>query len=100
MSRSRKTQRQEVSCAPSHPMKTTMESTATMAPPATIVPEMTAAVMMMVMLARSLQSSATSSQAPTGGRLASMYQADRLALGAIGPSLVITFLFFMNEISF
>jgi hypothetical protein len=80
------------------------ESTVTMAPPATIVPEtmaaMTAAVITMVMSAWSLQSSAASSQAPTGGRLASMYQADRLALGAIDPSLVMTFLFFMNEISF
>jgi hypothetical protein len=84
---------------------TTMtESTAMMAPPATIVPEMTAAtvaaVMTMVMLMWSLQSSVVSSQAPTSGRLASMYQADRLALGAINPSLVMTFLFFMNEISF
>jgi hypothetical protein len=69
----------------------TMESTATMAPPATTVPETTvataAAVMMMVMSARFLQSCAASSQAPTGGRLALMYQADRLALGAIGPPL-------------
>jgi hypothetical protein len=82
----------------------TTESMATMAPPAMIVLEMTtpttAAVMTMVMLARSLQSSAASSQAPTGGRLALMYQADRLALGAIDPSLVMTFLFFTNEISF
>jgi hypothetical protein len=54
----------------------------------------------MVMSARFLQSSTASSQAPTGGRLASMYQADRLALGAIGPSLVMTPSFFMNEISF
>jgi hypothetical protein len=82
----------------------TMESTMTMAPPATIVPEMmavtAAVVMMMVMSAWFLQSSAASSQAPTGGRLASMYQADRLALGAIGPSLVMAPSFFMNEISF
>jgi hypothetical protein len=111
MSRPRKTQRQEVSCAPSRPMKMMMETTAgtlmtesttTMAPPAMIVPEMTAAtaiaVMTMVMSTLSLQSSATSSQAPTSGRLASMYQADRLALGVIGPSHVMTF--FMNEISF
>jgi hypothetical protein len=48
--------------------------------------------------ARFLQSTAASSQAPTGGRLASMYQANRLALWAIGPSFVMTF--FMNEISF
>jgi hypothetical protein len=81
-------------------MKTTMGmmvSTVTMAPPATIVPEMMAAttivVMTMVMSAWSLQSSTTSSQAPTGGWLALMYQADRLALGAIGPSLVMTFPF-------
>jgi hypothetical protein len=70
----------------------TTESTAMMAPPVTIVPETmvatTTAVMTMVMLARFLQSSAASSQVPTGVRLASMYQADRLALGAIGPSLV------------
>jgi hypothetical protein len=103
MSRLRKTRRQEVSCAPAHPMKMTMEtiagtpmmeSTTTMAPLAMIVSEttaaMTAAVMVMVMSARFLQSSASSSQAPTGGRLASMYQADRLALGVIGPSLVMT----------
>jgi hypothetical protein len=103
MSRLRKTRRQEVSCALSHPMKTTvgtltMESTMMMAPPAMIVSEMTAAtaiaVMTMVMSVQFLQSSAASSQAPTGGRLASMYQADRLALGAIGPSLVMTFPFF------
>jgi hypothetical protein len=36
------------------------------------------------------QLSATSSQAPTGGRLVSMYQADRLALGAIDSSFVMT----------
>jgi hypothetical protein len=112
-SRPRKTRRHEVSCTPSRLMKTTMEmtagtpmteSTVMMAPPATIVPEMmaamTASVITMVMSAWSLQSSVASSQAPTGGRLASMYQADRLALGAIDPSLVMTFLFFMNEISF
>jgi hypothetical protein len=111
-SRPRKTRWQEVSCAPGHPMKMLMEttagtltteSTATMAPPATLVPKMTAAtiaaVMMMAMSVRFFQSSAASSQAPTGGRLASMYQADRLALGAIGPSLVMTPSFFMNEIS-
>jgi hypothetical protein len=55
---------------------------------------MAAAVMTMVMSVWSLQSSAASSQTPTGGRLASMYQTDRLALGAIGPSFVMTFLFF------
>jgi hypothetical protein len=71
-----------------------MESTAMMGPPAMILSETmaatVAAVMMMVVSARFLQSSATSYQAPTGGRLASMYQADRLALGAIGSSLVMT----------
>jgi hypothetical protein len=56
--------------------------------------------MVMVMSAWFHQSSTASSQAPTGGRLASMYQADRLALGAIDPSLVMTPSFFMNEISF
>jgi hypothetical protein len=98
MSQPRKTRRQEVSCTPGCPMKMTMEtmagtptteSTATMAPPAMIVLEtttaMAVAMMMMVMSARFLQSSVASSQAPTGGRLASMYQADRLALGAIDP---------------
>jgi hypothetical protein len=103
MSRPRKTRWQEVSYAPGHPMKMmmgmmagtpTMESTATMTPPAMIVPETmaatAAAVMMMVMSAWFLQSSATRSQAPTGGRLASMYQANRLALRVIGPSLVMT----------
>jgi hypothetical protein len=108
MSQPRKTQWQEVSCVPGRPMKTTagtpmMESTAMMAPPAMIVQEtmttMAAAVMTMVMSARFLQLSTASSPAPTGGRLASMYQADRLALRAIGPSLVMT-PFFMNEISF
>jgi hypothetical protein len=86
MSRLRKTRRQEASCALGHPMKTTMkmmESTVMMASPATMVPEtaaaLVAAVMMMVMSARFPQSSAASSQAPTGGRLVSMYQADRLA---------------------
>jgi hypothetical protein len=107
-SQPRKTQWQEVSCAPGRPMKTTagtpmMESTAMMAPPAMIVQEttttMAAAVMTMVMSARFLQLSTTCSPAPTGGRLALMYQADRLALRAIGPSLVMT-PFFMNEISF
>jgi hypothetical protein len=82
----------------------TTESTVMMAPPATIVSEttaaMAAALMTMVMLAWFLQSSVASSQAPTGGRLASMYEADRLDLGAIGPSLVMTPSFFMNEISF
>jgi hypothetical protein len=81
----------------------TTESMAMMAPPAMIVPKMmavtAAAVMTMVILAQFLQSSAASSQAPTGGRLASMYQVDRLALGVIGPSLVMTPSFFMNEIS-
>jgi hypothetical protein len=43
------------------------------------------------------QSSATSSQAPTGGRLVSMYKADRLALGAIDSSFVMTS--FMNKMS-
>jgi hypothetical protein len=104
MGRPRKTRRQEVSYAPGHPFKTTMESTVMMAPPAMIVPEKTAttaaAVMMMVMSAWLLQSRTACSQAPTGGRLASMYQADRLALWAIGPSLVMTPSFFMNEISF
>jgi hypothetical protein len=70
----------------------TMESMATMAPPAMIVLEMTAATvavaMMMVMSARFLQSSVASSQAPTGGRLASMYQGNRLALGEISSSFV------------
>jgi hypothetical protein len=84
-------------------MKTTVgtpttESTTTMAPLATIVLETiavkAAAVMTIVMLVRFLQSSTTSSQAPTGGRLASMYQANRLALGAISPSLVMTPSFF------
>jgi hypothetical protein len=88
---------------PGRPMKTTMEtmvgtstteSMAMMAPPATIVSETTAAtaaaVTMMVMSVWFLQSSTASSQAPTDGMLASMYQADRLALGAIGPSLVMT----------
>jgi hypothetical protein len=78
--------------------------TTMMAPPAMIVPEttavMVAVVMKMVMSVRSLQSSAASSQTPTGGRLASMYEVDRLPLGAISPSLVMTFLFSMNEISF
>jgi hypothetical protein len=90
-----------------HPMKTMMEmtagtptteSTTIMALPVTIVLETTAAtsaaVKTMVTSARFLQSSATSSQAPTGGRLVSMYQADRLALGAIVPSLVMTPSFF------
>jgi hypothetical protein len=67
-------------------------------PPVMIVPETMAAtaavVMMMVMSARFLQSSATSSQAPTSGRLASMYQADSLALGAIAPPLVMAPSFF------
>jgi hypothetical protein len=98
---------QEVSCASGRSMKTTMEtmagtlmteSTATMAPPATIVLETTTAtaavVMMMEMSVRFLQSSTASSQAPTGGRLASMYQANRLALVVIGPSLVMTPSFF------
>jgi hypothetical protein len=44
-------------------------------------------VMTMMISAWFLQSNTTSSQAPTGGRVASMYQADRLALGAIGPPL-------------
>jgi hypothetical protein len=43
------------------------------------------------------QSSAASSQAPTGGRLVSMYQADRLALRAIDSSSIMTS--FMNKIS-
>jgi hypothetical protein len=43
------------------------------------------------------ESSAASSQAPTGGRLVSMYQANRLALGAIDSSFVMTS--FMNKIS-
>jgi hypothetical protein len=72
-----------------------------MASPATMVPEttsmMAAAAMTMVMLARFPQSSATSSQAPTGGGLVSIYQADRLALGVIDSSFVMIF-FFMNEI--
>jgi hypothetical protein len=76
----------------------TTESTATMAPQATIVSETTVAtvavVMMMVMLVWFLHSGATSYQAPTGGRLASMYQANSLALGVIGPSLVMTPSFF------
>jgi hypothetical protein len=79
----------------------TTESTVTMASPATMVPETTAATaataMTMVMSAQFPQSSAASSQAPTGGRLVSMYQADRLALGAIDSSFVMTS--FMNEIS-
>jgi hypothetical protein len=72
-----------------------------MASLATMVPETTAATaattMMMVMSARFPQSGAAISQAPTGGRLVSMYQADRLALGVIDSSFVMTF--FMNEIS-
>jgi hypothetical protein len=72
-----------------------------MASPVMMVPETTtttvAAVMTMVMSARFPQSSTTSSQAPTGGRLVLMYQADRLALGAI-DSFVMTS--FMNKISF
>jgi hypothetical protein len=72
----------------------TTESTAMMDPPEMIVPETMAAtaeaVMTMVMLAWFLQSIAASSEAPTGGRLASMYQADRLALGVIDPSLVLS----------
>jgi hypothetical protein len=43
------------------------------------------------------RSSAANSQAPTGGRLVSMYEADRLALGAIDSSFVMTS--FMNKIS-
>jgi hypothetical protein len=82
----------------------TTESTVMMAPPATIVPETTAVmaamVMTMVMSVWILQSSAASSQAPTGDGLASMYQADRLALGAIGPSLVMTFLFLWMKFPF
>jgi hypothetical protein len=65
------------------------------------VPETTAVtavvVMTMVMSAQFPQSSAASSRAPTGGRLVSMYQTDRLALGAIDSSFVMTS--FMNKIS-
>jgi hypothetical protein len=43
-------------------------------------------------------SSAASSQAPTGGRVVSMYHVDRLALGAIDSSFVMTS--FINKISF
>jgi hypothetical protein len=43
------------------------------------------------------QSRTASSQAPTGGRLVSMYQADRLALGVIDSSFLMTS--FMNKIS-
>jgi hypothetical protein len=106
MSRPRKTQRQQASYASSRLMKTTagtpmMESTTMMASLATMVPETTAATvaatMMMVMSARFPNQAPQVSQAPTGGRLVSMYQADRLALGAIDCSFVMTS--FMNKIS-
>jgi hypothetical protein len=90
MSRPRKTRWQEVSCAPGRPMKMTMDTTSG----TPMMAATAAAVMTMAMSAQFLQSSAASSQAPTGGRLASMYQADRLALGALGPSLVMTPSFF------
>jgi hypothetical protein len=70
MSQPRRTRRQGVSYAPGHLMKTT-EATATMAPLVMTVPETMAATtvvaMMMVTLARFLQSSTIDFQAPTGG---------------------------------
>jgi hypothetical protein len=73
-----------------------------MAPPATIVQETTAVMaavaMTMVMSVWFLRLNAASSQVPTGGRLASTYRADRLALGAIDSVLMTPF--FMNEFSF
>jgi hypothetical protein len=82
-------------------MKTTVgtpttESTAMMASAVTMVLEVTAA-MIMVMSARFPNQAPQVSQAPTGGRLVSIYQADRLALGAINSSFLMTS--FMNKIS-
>jgi hypothetical protein len=101
MSRPRKTQRQEASCESGHLMKTTAgtpttESTTMMASAVTMVLEVTAA-MIMVMSVRFPNQAPQVSQAPTGGRLVSMYQADRLALGAIDSSFLMTS--FMNKIS-
>jgi hypothetical protein len=80
MSQPRRTRRHEVSCAPGHLMKTTiemtvgtlmMEPTAMMAQLVMMVPETTsttmAAAMMMATSTRFLQSITVDFQAPTGG---------------------------------